>query len=537
MPRGSGHSPAFRLAALLVVFALCCLLPVLSAGCGSQTAAATRQGMVEGKQSGGLVVFKGIPYAAPPVGRLRWKPPAPHAPWKETLKAYDFGAAEAQPKDDLTGSSGLAQSEDCLTLNVWTPGLDGAKRPVMVWIHGGGFANGSSAEPTYDGSRLSSRGDAVIVTINYRLGAFGFLYLGEVGGAGYEQSGNLGLLDQAAALRWVRANIASFGGDPGNVTVFGESAGAMSACTLMAMPAAKGLFRRVIAESGALNLARSTLTAASVTGEFMKAAGVTDVAGLSALSTGEIVRAESDLVRQKTDSALLFGPVIDGSAVPEPPLFSIEKGSASGVDLLIGTNLDEMRLWTLANPAIGQFPLGVVAQFFPPLAKTLGGRADAVAASYKSRRPAASEGDVTMAVLTDFMFRLPAIRVAEAHTAGTAKTYMYLFTWASARNPGLGSCHAMELPFVFGTIDTERVRRLIGPDAPRGLSDTMQDAWLAFAGSGDPNGGKVPEWKPYDMTTRATMVFNVRSEQQDDPYSADRRLWDGVAFDSVIPSL
>lgn len=518
---------ASRPAALLLVVALCGLLPLLgTVGCATPgTVAETRSGSVEGKAEGSLVVFKGIPYAAPPVGKLRWKPPRGHDPWRETLRAREFGKAEAQPKDDLTGSGGLPQSEDCLTLNVWTPGLDGPRRPVMVWVHGGGFTNGSSAEPMYDGARLAARGDVVVVSINYRLGAFGFLYLGEVGGAAYAESGNLGLLDQVAALRWVKDNIGSFGGDPRNVTVFGESAGAMSVCALLGMPAADGLFRRAIAQSGALNLVRDTTDADRIARELMRLAGVTDMAGLAGLETDEVVRAQAALAGRQAGAALLFGPVVDGSALPEHPLLSIRKGGASGVDLLIGTNLDEMRLFTLANPAIGQFPLGVVASFFPPLQEALGGRADQVAASYKSRRPDASDGDVTLAVLTDFMFRMPAIRVAESHSATSGGTWMYLFTWASPRYPALGSCHAIELPFVFGTLDAERVRRLIGHDAPRPLSEMMQDAWLAFAKRGDPNGGGLPGWPRYEAGRRATMVLDVEPELRDDPYGEDRAEW------------
>ncbi len=519
-----GGRARVALAAVLIA-ALCSALILFSAGCGIGTTAVTAQGRVEGKvAANGVVVFKGIPYAAPPVDALRFKPPEPPKPWDGTLKAFDFRDAAAQPKGDIASASGVVKSEDCLNLNVWTPGVDGGRRPVMVWIHGGGFTNGAGSEPLYDGARLAKRGDVVVVTLNYRLGAFGFLYLGELGGAEYAQSGNLGLLDQVAALEWVRDNIAAFGGDPGNITVFGESAGSMSTCTLMAIPAAKGLFSRAIAESGALSLIHSTGDAAAVTRQLMQYAGVTDLQGLLSLDTERIVQAESDMIRANPASATVFGPVLDGSVILEPPLHSIAAGSASGVELIIGTNLDEMRLWAAEAPAMAMYPLSVVAPFIPKVQAAVGGSADAIASSYKSRRPGATDGDVTMAVLTDVMFRLPAIRVAEA-SAKQPKTYMYLFTWSSPAAPKLGSCHAMELPFVFGNLEGTRFEALLGEDPPRKLSDAMQDAWLSFARSGDPG------WKPYDLEDRATMVFNVVSAQQDDPFGADRRVWDGIPFD------
>jgi para-nitrobenzyl esterase len=522
---------------VLLVVVLCAALTLTFAGCDSGTVASTGQGKVQGKvAANGVVVFKGIPYATPPVGSLRYKPPQPAKPWSGTLKALDFGKAEAQPSGGISDASAFAQSEDCLTLNVWTPKVDKSRRPVMVWIHGGGFTNGTGAEPIYDGAGLAKRGDVDVVTLNYRLGAFGFLYLGGIGGAEYAQSGNLGLLDQVVAIKWVRDNIAAFGGDPGNITVFGESAGSMSVCSLMAMPAAKGLFRRAIAESGALNLIHTTDSATSVAQQLMKYAGVTDVPGLLSLSTQQIVQAESDMNKANPASATVFGPVLDGSVISEPPLHSVAAGSAAGIDLMIGTNLDEMRLWTIKVPAMAQFPLSVVATYLPMLQNAVGGSADAIAASYKSRRPDATDGDVTMAVLTDVMFRVPSIRVAEAQSAKQPKTYMYLFTWPSPTVPKLGACHAIELPFVFGTLKGTREEALTGKNPPRKLSDTIQDAWLAFSRTGNPNGKGVPSWQPYDPRTRATMVFNVDSAQQNDPYGADRQVWDGMPFDGVTPS-
>lgn len=497
-------------------------------GCGGPaTVASIRQGRVQGVlEANGTMSFKGMPYAQPPTGKLRYKPPREAAPWKGTFDASDFGEIEAQPRSDFTGASGLMQSEDCLNLNVWTPGLERTSRPVMVWIHGGGFTSGSGAEPVYDGAVLAKRGDTVVVTINYRLGAFGFLYLGDVAGPDYAESGNLGLLDQVAALKWVRDNIAAFGGDPGNVTVFGESAGAMSACSLMGMPDARGLFHRVIAQSGALNMLHDRQDATSTARRLMELAGVTDANALMGLDTRKIVQAESDMLRSNPAAATVFGPVSDGVVFPEPPLQAIAGGSAAGVDLIIGTNLDEMRLFALQTPAMAQFPLGVVAPHVPMMQDAVRGSADAIAASYKSRRPEASDGDVTMAVLTDVTFRIPAIRVAEAQSKVRKNTYMYLFTWPSPTVQKAGACHAIELPFVFGNLRAARFPALIGKRPPRRLSVIMQDTWLAFARTGDPNNAGIPVWKAYDAGARATMVLDVNPRLQDDPYDADRRVWE-----------
>ena len=531
--------PLIKKIGLALLVAALCFGPVLSlSGCGSGTVATIGQGKVQGKAtSNGTVAFKGIPYATPPVGELCYKPPQPPRPWMGTFEAKDFGKVAPQPRDSSEGATQFPQSEDCLTLNIWTPNVDKSSRPVMVFIHGGGWTGGASSDPLYDGAALSKRGNVTVVTLNYRLGALGFLYLGETGGPEYAQSGNLGLLDQAAALKWVGANISAFGGDPGNITIFGESAGSMSVCALMGMPAAKGLFRRAIAESGALNTLRSTDYAYSVTQRFMAHAGVTDVAGLKSLSVEQIVKAETAQMKEEFQAGTMFGPVIDGSVLPEPPLHVIAAGSAAGVDFMNGTNLDEVRAWTQAIPGLDSLSIKTVLPFFPMLERALGPSVDSIEASYKSRRPNVTEGDITMAVGTDVLFRVPAIRVAEAQSAKQSNTWMYLFTWPSPVNKHLGSCHGIELPFVFGNLKDPGMVKYIGSDPPQKLADIMQDTWIAFARTGNPNNKSVPSWKAYDDQTRATMILNVKPSQQNDPYSEDRQVWDGIPFDSVNPSL
>jgi para-nitrobenzyl esterase len=378
----------------------------------------------------------------------------------------------------------------------------------------------------------------VLVTINYRLGDLGFLYLKDIAGDDYAESGNLGLLDQVAALKWVRGNIASFGGDPGNVTIFGESAGSMSVCALMGMPAAKGLFQKAIAESGALNTERSPAYATGITQRVMQAAGVTDLSGLQSLSAEQLVQAESEVMRNDIMSATCFGPVIDGKVLPEPPLDAIAKGSAAGVSFLNGTNLDEVRYWALYFPALVEMPLNTVIRFSPYFSNTIDVNTDAVAASYKSRRPGATEGDITMAVGTDTLFRVPAIRVAEAQSAQQPNTWMYLFTWPTPVQDDLfRSCHAVELPFVFNHLDTPGMEEFLGPNPPQSLADMMQDTWITFAKTGNPNHAGLPDWPAYNTGTRATMRMDVGQEVINDPYGQDREVWNGIPFNSVQPSL
>jgi para-nitrobenzyl esterase len=528
------------MAAFLVVV-LCGYALTALGGCAGGGIVSAPAGKIRGQvTANGVVAFKGIPYAAPPVGDLRFQPPQPAKPWSGTLRALDYGKAEIQPRNAIAGTAPQQQSEDCLFLNVWAPKLDSRRRPVMVWIHGGGFKNGSGSDPLYDGSNLARRGDVDVVTINYRLGPFGFLYLGGVGGTAYAQSGNLGLLDQVAAVKWVRDNIGAFGGDPSNVTIFGESAGGMSVCALLGMPEAKGLFRHAIAESGAANMVRDTATASVITSGFMTAAGATDVNALKALSARQMVAAESKMVSPSAQSEFVFGPVVDGAALPQPPLQTIAAVGASGVDLMIGTNHDEIRLWTLAAPAVARLPLGVLASYIPTVQgacnATAPGSTGAVAASYQSRMPGASDGDVSMAVLTDSIFRVPSIRVAEAQSPGQSNTWMYMFSWPSPETPSVGACHAIELPFVFGNFNGQ-VERLVGTSPPQALSNTIQDAWAAFARTGNPNKAGVPAWKAYETGTRATMVFNTTTSQQDDPAGQDRLVWNGVPFDGVVPPL
>jgi para-nitrobenzyl esterase len=498
----------------------------------------TAAGQVRGCTDGPVLSFKGIPFAAPPVGPLRFRPPADGERWDGILDASRFAGSCPQPEFSFEGSPIKTppvpnQTEDCLYLNVWTPDL-GARLPVLVWIHGGAFIVGTSATRDYDGGLLAGRG-AVVVTINYRLGPFGYLHLGDEEGAG-----GFGTLDQIAALRWVRENIEAFGGDPDRVTVFGESAGGMSVGTLLGMPAARGLFHRAIAQSGAASTSLMTATAHRVTGRFLElvGAGSADRDTLEGLDVAAIVAATDKLrFEVLTDPTLLqddylkgmgFLPVHGTETLPRRALDAVRDGAGAGVDLLVGTNADEMRLFT----HVGAMGLGMnrmmVEVMHGPLFAGAGRSVSAVLDAYFARRPGAPERDVLSAYQTDQTFRIPAMRLAEARAPHGAGTWMYRFTWATPVLDGqLRACHGLDIPFIFGRFDGD-VSMLVGEDPPMELCDAMQEAWVAFATDGVPRAAGLPEWPRYEPTHRRTMELGTPSSLVDDPDAEERVLWDGL---------
>ncbi len=495
----------------------------------------TRSGPVRGAVHDGLSVFRGIPFAAPPVGELRFAPPQAPERWNEPLSAERFGPSAPQNPsvlEQMLGGSDVTYDEDCLRLNVWTPGCDDARRPVLVWIHGGGFLTGSGSIPWYDGTHLAER-DVVVVTLNYRLGALGFLHLEDLG-AGLEGSGNAGLLDQVAALRWVRDNIAAFGGDPANVTVFGESAGAMSIGTLLGTPAADGLFTRAILQSGASSHTHEAGYAAEVARKFLAEVG-RGVADLRSLPLTTLMEAQQRVAASFTfEAGLPFLPVVDGRIVPVPPLERVSSGAVAGVELLLGTTLEEMKMFLVMEPALAELDAAAVAArvdgFFVPQGHEPG----QALAAYRQRLSDEPVADVLSAVLTDHTFRIPAIRLAEAQSAHQPNARMYLFTYASPAFGGaLGSCHALDIPFVWDNLDAQGAPMFVGPTGPahRELSRLMADAWTSFARRGNPTALGLPEWPCYDRSTRATMRFELGSVEVDrDPMAAERAVWDGIVL-------
>lgn len=488
------------------------------------------QGDLEGAEHGEVLRFAGIPYAAPPVGSRRWRAPEPHDPWTGRRSAGAYGpiAPQVDFMATLLGFEPEPQDEACLYLNVFTPAIDDARRPVMVWIHGGAYVMGSGSTVGYDGSALAIRGDVVVVTINYRLGALGYLYLGAVD-SGYAESGNLGVLDQVAALKWVHDNIAAFGGDPDNVTIFGESAGGMSVGTLLGAPPAKGLFHKAIPESGAAHNVSPIGHATGITEQLLDALKVSELSQLATLTAEQIVAGQQQFVMSFfTDGEAMFAegaqmrlpfqPVVDGSVLGRSAIETISDGGAGGVPVLAGTCRDEWRLFELFDPTEIDDDLldRRMAKVFDE-----GHRAGDV---YRDSLPGQLAKDRFGAAVTDLVFRQPAIRLCEALVSSGSPVYSYLFTW---EGPNVGACHGLEVPFVFGP-GASGLSFLIGEDPPVALVDIVQESWLAFARTGDPSNRFVEDWPAYDLERRATMRIDVPPEVIDDPEASRRALWDTI---------
>ncbi len=502
----------------------------------------TVAGHVGGREKNGLLLFAGIPFAAPPTGARRFLPPEPVEPWTGTRDATRFGLPAWQASGgmgSLLSMAGGTCDEDCLTLNVMTPAADDGGRPVLFWIHGGGFTGGTGATPWYDGQAFAGRHDCVVVTINYRLGALGFLHLAELGGDAYRSSGLNGILDQVAALRWVQANIAAFGGDPGNVTIFGESAGGMSVGTLLGLPEAQGLFHKAIAQSGASHYVLDAADATERAEAFLRHANCASVAELIALSPEQVIEAQEALTTEIRQSSgmvglraaaaklgLPFQPVLDGHHLTTPPLSAIAGGATATVPLMLGTTVHEWNLFALmaASPTDEKSAVRRLDRLFD-------GDGQSAFDTYQSGRPGASATEVYDAIYTDLVFRIPSIRLAETHAKAAAvgtPTWKYLFTHESTAFEGrLGACHAIEIPFVFDTLGKAGVDFLLGHDGPPDLARSMNAAWARFARTGDPNGDGLPEWAPYTSEARAVMELGDTCKLVDDPQADERAWWDG----------
>ena len=488
----------------------------------------TKAGAVRGSVVDGVLTFKGIPYAAPPFGPNRFRPPQPVERWEGEREATTYGPTVTKPPYfppfDVLLPEPAIPGEDCLNLNIWTPDLGQAHLPVMVWIHGGAFANGTGAISVYDGSRFARDG-IVCVTINYRLGVDGFLDLGD-------GISNLGLLDQIAALNWVQDNIAAFGGDPANVTIFGQSAGGMSVGTLLSMPQAAGLFHRAIAQSGAGHHAISPGAAHRVGQALAEKLGVEATRqAIAAAPVDRLLQAQVELSGEVFNNPdpqrwgevaanlMPFEPVIDGNVLTEMPIKRIAAGSSANIEVMSGSTTEEERLFMVPNGSIDAINdailAGAVAAYGLPVERAL--------ATYRAGRPGASAGDLLEAIATDWFFRVPAIRLAEARAEAPAPTYVYEFAWRSPQFQGrLGACHAVEVGFVFDTVAYPDNASLVGPEPPQALADTMHAAWVSFARSGDPG------WPRYDLQRRATMRFDTTSQVMDDPRAEERVLWEGI---------
>ena len=488
--------------------------------------AQTACGTVRGRHRRGVQLFAGIPYAEPPVGDRRFAPPTPHDSWDGTRDALRFGKAAPQlPGEGLTNRVLLAWDEDCLTLNVVTPAADDARRPVYVWIHGGAYQHGQGATPWYDGTSFAIRGDIVVVTINYRLGALGFCHLSPHLGDRFASAGVNGFLDQLAALGWVRDNIAAFGGDPDRVTVGGESAGAFSVCNVLASPHAAGLVHRAIAQSGAAHNTHDPESGKEISAQFLAALGEPNAAELPEIGADRILEAQQQVIVERSTRPSHgpepFYPVWGHEALPRAPHELIAEGAGSEVGLLTGTNEDEMALWGvtgLSEDRVHRY----TARMSPD--------ADAVLACYRQRLSDVEAGWVACAIATDRVFRVPAIRLAENRHANGAATWMYRFSWDSRAFDGqFGAAHALEIPFTFNTLDGPGTDVFLGEGPrPDALAETMHDSWIAFIRHGDPSTSALGDWPPYEPDCRLVMDLDDECGLLADPESDEREIWESV---------
>ena len=522
-----------------VVLASSAALGAFSSGrafAASMPVASTVAGKVRGATVDGVHVFKGVPYGASTAGKNRFLPPQSPVAWKGERDALDYGPSTPQSnptvKRPASATSSLIgdlsdrpESEDCLVLNVWTRGLkDGGKRPVMFWIHGGGFQAGSGSSPGYDGTNLCKRGDVVVVTINHRLNALGFMFLGDIGGAEFANTGNVGMLDIVHALKWVRENIGNFGGDPDNVMIFGESGGGRKVGTLLAMPDAKGLFQRAVIQSGptirVITREDATAAAQAVLDELQIPRG--DFRKLQEVPLDKLMPAYFAASRKHRFNHTVsgFAPVVEGKVLPQHPFHPTASAVMPEVPLMIGTNRTELTLQLAGDSAAFSLDEAGMQSRIKGL---FGDKAASLIDVYRKAVPAATPSELFFLIVSDNRYCAPIMTIADRRAAlGKAPVYTYYFTWETPVQGGrLKSPHALEIAFAFD--NAERSKRFTG-GGPRAaaLADKMSDAWIAFARSGRPDTGKLPKWTPYTQAQRATMVFNDTSEVVNDPMGARR---------------
>lgn len=515
------------------------LLPNLRAEDTKFVIAETAFGKVRGSDNNGIKIFKGIPYGAKTSGMNRFMPPAEAAKWTGVRDALQYGqsapqsdpAASPLPAEALTISGhGLpAEGEDCLVLNVWTPAAGSAgdinrKRPVMVWCHGGGFATGSGSSPDNDGTNLARRGDVVVVTINHRLNVLGFANLSEFS-PDFAASGDVGMLDIVQALKWVRANISQFGGDPNIVTIFGQSGGGRKVETLLAMPSAKGLFHRAIVESGAAVKVVDRDVAVRNAEQLLAKLGVDrkNVRALQQVPIEKIMAAYFAVVKDNPSVDPSFGgfsPTVDGKILPQHPFHPGASPVSADAPVMIGCTRTEMTLFSLNDPSA--FSLND-ADMRRRVKDLLGDHAASMIDLYRKLNPGASLSDIYFLIASDYRYGAPTMIAAQRRAAlGKGPVYLYYFTWETPVQGGrLKSPHTMEIPFAFDNVKISARMTGGGADA-MALADKVSDAWIAFARTGDPNTPKLPHWPAYDAKDRATMVINNVSKVVNDPLREQR---------------
>ncbi|MBT2489904.1 carboxylesterase family protein [Streptomyces sp. ISL-96] len=476
-----------------------------------------RAGRLQGAVDRGVAVFKGVPYAAPPVGALRWRPAQPHPGWSGTRDATVCGPSAPQMfmegGDPVMGGHGSPPfDDDCLTLNVWTPAADDGRRPVLVWIHGGGFVSGSGSLPNYSGEAFARDGDLVVVSINYRLGPLGYLYFdGEEEGS---EPGNFWLTDQMAALRWVRDNIERFGGDPATITVAGQSGGAMSTAALAGHPESQGLFQRVILQSPPLGLHIPTPAEyRKRTDSFLEIAGAKNATDLRELPWPKLIEAAGGLFARTMRWGYWptpFLPVRDGVTLREHPADTLLHGAAADLDVMIGWTREEANFGFALDKGYGA---ATRDQVIARIAETFGeDDAAEVYDAYARTRPGSRPVDVLMDLITDELFRVPCVELAEARAGMGKPVWAYQFDLPTPAHGGrLAAAHCLELPFVFSNFDSWTHAPFLeglDPAVCDGLAHSMHEAWIAFVRTGDPNHQDLPSWERYDADSRQTMRFD-----------------------------
>jgi para-nitrobenzyl esterase len=421
------------------------------------------------------------------------------------------------------------QSEDCLVLNVWTPALDSHKRPVMVWLHGGGFSMGSGSGAAFDGTRLCTRGDVVVVTLNHRLSTFGYLYLGDIGGERFAQSGNVGMLDIVAALQWVRDSIAGFGGDPGNVTIFGESGGAGKVSVVCAMPAAKGLFHKAIMQSGPCRRIADKQHATAIARQLLQDLGLSNrqLTELQNLDAAKLFAA-ADIAEQKVVPRVMGSgpmglvPVVDDVVIHHHPFDTEASPESAAVPFMVGSTKDEALLFLGPLPEWGKFSPDALLHMVQP---TAGARAAQALELYDKLYPADSPSYRLSSLVTDAWMRQAANHVAELKVKqGRAPAYVYVVEWQI--NPILRSPHTTDIPLAFDTL--EAAPALAAAPGAQEVADQMSSAWIAFARSGNPHTPKLPSWPAYTIAKRPNMLFNVQSRVVDDYQKQAREFWEAT---------
>jgi para-nitrobenzyl esterase len=485
----------------------------------------TKQGKVRGTIEHNICVWRGIRYAQ----AQRFCAPKPAEPWAGVKEAIEYGAIAPQSKSNLSGEG--VQSEDCLNLNIWSPAPDDKKRPVMFWIHGGGFIVGAGSSPLYRGTQLAKNGDVVVVTINYRLGPLGFLYFNNTGPKNHNFENNLGIRDQIAALQWVKDNIAAFGGDPNQVTIFGESAGGTSVETLLATPSARGLFKGAIAESGPPAIVWQPAVAEGITKKYCSLLHISpdSIYLLKNMPLDTLKAAEDKLLDYMVaeTSEKVFAPSVDGQLLTSDIFKCMKPDLANEVALMIGTNRNEITMFASKKLKMAPHDAKGLEKYFDQVSKE--GKPKVLAGYENYPRKSA-----VLDILTDAVFRIPAIRLAECRSM-YSPVYMYRFEWTSffLNVAGLRSFHGLEIPFVFGNTDGKvgkLLRVLATKKTIRRLSGEMQRSWVNFARYGNPNGTGTETWKKYDLDERTTMIFDKKSSVHKDPDGKQRKAWEGVSY-------